>query len=200
MRHPRAHNILAALALSTLAPASTRAAIFYDEFHQGDLSNNRFAPTPFTLTAGDNELIGELAGPDVSGNIDRDYYSVTIPSGYVLSQLTLEFYVSADYQAFIGIQPGPIFPNDPSTVQPGDLLGWLHFGPPYVNTDILPLMGGNGQGFTPPLPAGTYSIWAQQLDDVTDYEMDYVVTPVPAPGCLAAAGLLGIVLSRRRRR
>jgi len=90
----------------------------------------------------------------VSGIIDRGYFSITIPQGYALSQLILEQYFSADPVAFIGIQPGPIFPNDPATVNPSDLLGWMHFGVDDVGADLLPLMGANGQGFVPPLSGG----------------------------------------------
>lgn len=187
--------ILAAIALT--APA--RADVFWNEPSQGDLSNDRFNPTPFTLHAGSNQLIGFLAGDDGTGTgtFDRDYYSITIPAGLQLSEINCQAYFSIDNFAFIAIQPGPTFPNDPTTTNPGDLFGWHHLNISDVGLDILPIIGSNGQGFIPPLPAGTYSFWSQQMDDPTDYLLEFVVTPTPAP---AAAPLLFLAAALRPRR
>lgn len=180
-----------------------QGGILWNELFQGDLSGDRFAPTPLSVSAGSNELFGILAGatggPD--GTIDRDYYTITIPAGHVLAAIVLGAYLSPDFAAFIAVQPGGIFPNDPDSVIPSDLLGWTHFGPIDEGSDLLPGMGMRGQGFTPPLPEGTYSFWAQQTDDYTDYAMDFVVEEVPGPGAgtaLAAVGM-GALGGRRRR-
>ena len=124
-----------------------------------------------------------------------------MPAGYTLSAIILEQYLSSDPVAFLGIQPGPTFPNDPETTAPGDLLGWLHFGADQVGLDLLPLMGANGQGFTPPLPAGTYSFWAQQTGEPTIDILDFVVT-VPSPGTALplAVSAIGLARGRVRRR
>jgi hypothetical protein len=185
--------------VAALLPGPLRADVMWIESVQGDLSDNRFAPTHLLIAPGPNELYGILSGGNDQGGLDRDYFSITVPDGYVLSQIVLDAYYSPDYAAFLGVQPGPIFPNDPDTVQPGDLLGWTHFGPDQLNMDLLPIMGSHGQGFTPPLPAGTYSFWAQQLDDYTEYDLDFVVdVPAPSGAGLIVAPLL--MLGRRRRR
>jgi hypothetical protein len=183
------------------SPSPVRAAVLWNELASGDLSGDRFNPTQFTLNPGDNELFGILAGDDGQGGYDRDYYSVTVPAGHVLSQAVLTLYSSPDFKSFIGIQPGPIFPNDPDTVEPEDLLGWEHFGPDHQDADLLALMGVNGQGFVPPLAAGTYTLWAQQIDDFTEYTLDFIVE-VPEPVSmltLAASMLLACPGFRTRR-
>ncbi len=171
----------------------------WNEVTQGDLSDDRFNPTTLNLTEGSNILFGVIDGDDGMGNIDRDYFSVTVPQGHVLARIDLLLYFSDDFGAFLGIQPGPIFPNDPDTVQPEDLLGWVVFGPSNEGGDLLLAMSVNGQTFTPPLAAGTYTLWAQQLDSFTEWTPDFVVEAVPAPGALAVMGL-GLVGCVRRRR
>src|SRR5215210_758055 len=176
MKNPSVSRIAAcraAVAAALLAGAS-QGGVIWNESVQGDLSDNRFAPTHLPLAPGSNELFGVLSGANSQG-FDRDYYSITIPDGYVLYHIVLELYFSTDFAAFVAVQPGPIFPDDPETVSPGDLLGWAHFGPDEQSMDLLAIMGTNGQGFTPPLPAGTYSFWAQQIDDFTEYAFDFVV-------------------------
>jgi len=44
-------------------------------------------------------------------------------------------------------------------------------------------------GFVPPLPSGTYTFWAQQLNGPTTYQLDFVVAPEPVP----SIGPLGLV-------
>lgn len=195
MRQSHTHTL--AIGASIALAAAARADLLWNEPSQGDLSNNRLQPTAFNLNLGSNELIGFLAG-GASGPIDLDYFSVTIPAGMQLAHMNLLDYLSVDQVAFIAIQPGPIFPDDPENVSPGDLMGWLHVGSENVGTDILTSMGTHGIGFTPPLPSGTYSFWMQQTDDPTDYLMDFVV--VPAPGSFALLALAPTVLARSRRR
>lgn len=185
----------AVLVLGTAAHGQT----LWNEVTQGDLSDDRFNPTVLNLTEGSNILFGVIDGDDGNGSIDRDYFSVTIPQGHVLARIDLLLYLSEDFAAFVGIQPGPIFPNDPDIVLPGDLLGWAVFGPTDEGTNLLLTMSMNGQTFTPPLPAGTYTLWAQQLDSFTEWTPDFVVEAVPAPGVLAVLGL-GVAACARRRR
>jgi len=189
-----------ALALA-LTGNTTNAALIWNEQANGDFSDDRFAPTPLLLAEGSNEVFARIEAQNIDGNLDLDYYSITIPQGYRLAQVILDTYLSTDFAAFMGIQPGPIFPNDPATVEPGDLLGYLHFGPDLQGLDMLPLMGANGQGFAPPLPAGTYTLWVQQVGDFTEYAPNFIVEQVPAPGSLSAlmtAMVIGTATRRRR--
>src|SRR5688572_20519470 len=188
--------VIAAMGVSG-APA--RGDVIWNEPAQGDLSDDRFAPTPLVLSEGSNELFGVMQGGD--GEVfDRDFFSVTVPEGHVLSRIVLRFYFSVDRTAFIAVQPGAVFTEDPDAPDPSAILGWTHFGPADVGDDLLALMGMNGQGFVPPLGAGTYSFWAQQADNFTEYALDFVVE-VPGPG---GAGvmvmLIGLAGGRRRAR
>jgi hypothetical protein len=185
--------MIGVLALPALAPAQ----FLWNELSQGDLSDDHFAPNSFVLSPGDNTLFGTIDGDDGEGNIDRDYFSITIPSGLQLSQLVLAGYDSTDFAAFMGIQPGPIFPDDPKTVAPGDLMGWTLFGQSLIGQDLLPEMGIHGYGFTPPLSSGVFTFWVQQLDTFTEWTGDFVVTEVPEP---SAAALLLIALAHTARR
>jgi len=182
------------------APAAAPANDLWIELIHGDLSDDRLAPTPLVLSLGDNFLYGIMSGAKVEGGYDLDYFSVTVPAGFQLAALTLDHYDSPDFAAFLGIQPGPIFPNDPGDVAPGDLMGFVHMGPQHIGQDLLPIMASMGYGFTPPLQAGVYSFWAQQIDDYTDWTGNFVVTAVPEPTSLAMLVLAGATCIVRRRR
>jgi hypothetical protein len=192
----RCMYVAAAIGMSA-APA--RGDVIWNEPVQGDLSDDRFAPTPLVLMEGSNELFGVMQGGD--GEVfDRDFFSVTVPEGHVLSRIVLGFYFSVDRTAFIAVQRGALFPEDPDAPDPSAILGWTHFGPSEVGGDLLALMGMNGQGFAPPLGAGTYSFWAQQTDNFTEHALDFVIE-VPGPG---GTGTVVVMISlaggRRRKR
>lgn len=193
------HRPLAIVASFALFSGCANAQVLWDELGQGDLSDDRFHPTQLTLQPGSNVLFGIIDGDDGTGNIDRDYFTFTVPAGYQLSEITLTNYFSVDFAAFFGVQPGPVFPDDPDTVRPGDLLGWTLFGGSLQGSDILPLMGANGRTFAAPLPAGTYSFWAQQLDNYTEWAPDFVVTEAPGVGGVGVGGAALFMWPRRRR-
>lgn len=194
MKH--AAFVICALACSPLASAS----VLWNEMSGGDLSDNRLAPTSLALLPGDNELFGIMSGERDGGGFDVDYFTVTIPAGYQLSQVMLDHYDSFDAVAFMAIQPGSIFPDDPDTVDPGDLLGWTHFGTLQLGQDLLTTMSITTARFTPPLTGTHYTFWVQQLDDYTDWTGRFVVTEIPAPGVAYSFLCACVPLCRRRRR
>lgn len=200
MRRP-----LAVLAATVLAVSPARSDLIWYEQVNGDFSNDRLNPTPLTLSAedegGSNDIFGRIEGIDPMGNLDRDYFSVTIPAGTALTAIILDTYISTDAAAFMGIHPGPIFPFDPDTVRPEDPLGWTLFGTDSIDADLLLFMSFNGQRFTPPLPAGTYTLWVQQIGELTEYSVNFVVQPIPAsPGLACLALGAACALQRRRTR
>ena len=101
---------------------------------------------------------------------------------------------------------GTSFIPDRATI--GSFLGGDHFDPLPVNTDMLPNLAtgpNGGQGFAIPLPAGTYTFFAQQTGPhITDYTIDFVVSRVPViptPSAWLAGGIgLAAVGSLRRMR
>lgn len=184
-----------AFVLSATASASL-ADVVHDESLHGDLSNDRLAPTAYMLSLGANSVLA------TSSQGDREFIALTIPAGAELSAILQISYVGEDDVAFAAVQAGPQLTVDPDLFDPTGLLGWAHFGPfAFSNgSDILPSMGmGSGaDGFTPPLPAGTYTFWLQQAGpSLTSFQLDFIVTPAPGAASLLAVGLFA-VLHRRR--
>ncbi len=161
---------------------SAGAAIIHDESVNGDISGDRMHPTTYTLAPGVNSVIATTSAND------QEYITLVVPTGYRLASLVLASYVSDNGIAFIGMQAGSTFTEDASNPNVANLLGWAHFGTDFGNIgqDILDDMGTafGVIGFTPPLPAGPYTYWIQQFDfDLTTYQFDFVVEPVPqVPG------------------
>jgi hypothetical protein len=197
---------LTLLVLIGLSCGSFARADNYNESIDGDLSNNRLAPTVIALDPGANTV----TATSVAG--DPEYYTINVPSGYSLSAVTLVSYVSADALAFVGIQSGTMFTEPPTGTNVTQLLGYTHFGTGNgtVGTDILDNMGaGAGAiGFVGALGAGDYTMWSQQTGaSSTTYALEYQLTAVPAPvpalsasvAFLLCAGL-GLVLVATRRR
>lgn len=193
-------RVMAAAVLALSASASAQFSVVWDEVTQGDISDDRFAPNAFTLVPGDNLFFGVIEGDDGMGGLDRDYFTITVPAGFQLSQMILTGYLSADFAAFVGFQAGPIFQNPPDMVTPDDLLGWVLINPELIEQDLLPLMGAQGQGFTPPLGEGSYAFWVQQTGLFTEWSASFVVEEVPAPGTamVGLVGLAGMVRGLRR--
>lgn len=176
MKPSRLLFMLILLFVMTLFARAVYADSGYDEGSNGDLSNNRNAPTAFTLTAGQNRL----TATSVQG--DREYVTIAVPQGYQLEHLVAASYVSSDAVAFVGMQAGVQFTEPPTATNQANLLGYTHFGPGRNNigTDILDDMGAvtSTIGFTAPLPSGAYTLWLQQAGtSTTTYSLDFLVAP-----------------------
>ena len=93
----------------------------------------------------------------------------------------------------------------PSATDATGLLGWFHYDSSDIGTNILPLMGTSGfgsAGFTPPLPAGSYSFWVQELSTGTaPYGFDFTLaTPEPASWAMFLSAEALIAARTRRKR
>lgn len=185
-----------AAAISPLA----HGGLLWSEQLNGDFADHHLSPTALVLSPGQSEINGRIEDGGGGAHLDLDYFSLTIPAGHRLESMVLLTYLSPDAAAFLAIQPGPIFPQSPDDITGGDqLMGWVHFGPSYLSLDLLPFMAANGFGFTPPLPSGTFSFWAQQTDDLTEYTLLLDVQPIPAPPAFLAGAVLTLAAVRRRR-
>jgi hypothetical protein len=216
---PFAKTLFSAAICALLATALAKATI-YNETGSGDLSNDKAAPTPLTLTPGLNSVIGTVNG---FGKGDpQDWVSFTIPTGFVMISYVNAKYVSADDQGFTGFQFGSSFPGGvDSEFDAANYAGYAHFGTAAQNPDgnptssstvgvnLLPLMADPSfapgtTGFTPPLAAGTYTFLIQQGDDeTTGYRFNMTVRPVQAPESgsslfFLSMGSLAILALRRR--
>jgi|JI10StandDraft_1071094.scaffolds.fasta_scaffold26361_4 hypothetical protein len=149
--------------------ASQAWAAGYAEKKLGDLSDDGLAPTVVRLKPGSSNAIagkfGTVLKPDGT-HTDRDYFTIHLAEGETLEAIILSSPGDVGGAAsFIGVQSGEQVTVPPVGGSPADLLGWANFDGLDVGRDILPDIGaGVGAiGFTPPLRAGTYSFWVEDL-------------------------------------
>jgi len=178
---------------------SASADLMWDEAIDGDLSDDYLNPTQIFTKGVNNHVIFTTATGD-----DREYFTFTIDAGYQLSALILDgFATDPDTNlAFLGVAEGSVFPTGPDAPDVTTLLGYGLIGLSDVGNDILQLigLGGGAQGFSGPLGPGTYTWWAQETaPSVDDWDLNFVVTEIPAPGAFALLGIAGLAGSRRRR-
>lgn len=191
----RAASRMVVALVATLGACAAQAQTLWNESIQGDLADTGLAPTALLAAIGSNQVLGETGNP--GSGIDRDYFSIFVPAGTVLSSLRFlpNTFVSGSV-GFFAMQVGPQVTTTPSGGGSEALLGFVHYDNSYAGTDILSLINPSG-----PLSSGTYSIWVQETGGVTEYGLDFVVTPVPLPGAawLLLSGLFGLSAVRRLR-
>lgn len=182
-------------AVVSLATAfHANAAIVYDEGVSGDLSGDGLAPTSISLGTGSNEIFGST-GRTLELGTDRDYFTVTVPTGYeIVSLVELAGTTVVSGVSFLAVQTGTQVTVSQTPDDATGLLGWIHYFPTSVDVEILEALGSGGMGatdFTPPLPSGNYAFWIQDTGlGSSSYGFDIVVA-LPEPG-VAAALLLGL--------
>ncbi|HUB26443.1 MAG TPA: PEP-CTERM sorting domain-containing protein [Tepidisphaeraceae bacterium] len=195
--------------------AISPGAVIWNSSINGPLSENPASPTAFTLSAGTNSIISVVGGGNGETGINQNWVNVTIPDGFQLSEYVLAAYSSTDQQGFTGFQAGASFAGGELAVNTeSSYLGYTHYGigatngslPPtnLVGDDLLPLMANpalavGATGFTPPVPAGTYTFLIQQLGATTNYQFDFDVTSVPEPASIGLFSLAPLLIGRRRR-
>jgi hypothetical protein len=173
----------------------------YNEFVDGDLSNDLLNPTDLGPAGlGVNSVRLSVFESTTPGG-DFDVFTFEIQGGQEMAGLLLLDYLGSDEIAYLAIAAGPVFPVNPND-NPSDFLGGALIGPPVagIGSDYFPLLQlpfAGGTGFSGNLGAGSYSIFVQQTGEYTELELGIVV--IPAPGSIAALGLLGLVGVRRRR-
>jgi hypothetical protein len=204
-------NVGFAFALMSSLAGFANAAVIWDEAVNGPLGdfNNQTQLGAFNL--GDNEILG-TTGQGPLGVFDRDYFSFAVPAGLQLTALKVLNAVSAGPMgtSFIGIGAGTAITVPPTPTPPDAsfLLGWRHYSPADIGTDILAAIGNpvppmGAAGFVPPLGAGNYAIWIQDTALCTcTYGFDFVLAAIPEPASSAGilTGLAVLVAVRRARR
>jgi len=201
--------------VAALSALPTAQATSYTESFEGDMSNDRLAPTRLELNydtslnvVGSNVISGQV-GRDTKGGIDRDYLNVIVPLGYVLSELRVgtQTTIGGSAGSFIGLAAGTSMPVLASATSASGLLGWKLYSPADATTDILDdmaLAGNGASGFQRPLPANDYTFWIQELaPGKYNYRFNLILTPVPEPDAwwlslIGAAAWLLFSVSKRR--
>jgi len=179
------------------------AGFTYTESIDGDLSDNRLAPSSLAASFGSNILTGTIGkGPNPNGP-DLDYVTITIPVSMQLTQLNLLKANVGGAYSFIAIQQGTQVTVPYTTADASPLLGWHHFGGAEQGTDILQAIGaGPGAiGFAGPLGPGQYTFWIMELNTAAarEFSLELILIPGPATAMLGMTGCL-LVSARRRQR
>ncbi|MEM9884510.1 MAG: T9SS type A sorting domain-containing protein [Bacteroidota bacterium] len=170
--------VVATLLVDDITALTNNTSAPYDETTDGDISDDRFAPTAISVAEGSNTISGCVQGNSQPGGRDIDYFTFEVPAGSELTAINLDNYdADPGNLAFIGIQAGTTFTEPPSGTNVANLLGGLTYGESDESTDILPAMGNlsGAMGFTPPLPAGNYTIWMNQTGPPSCYTLDLVI-------------------------
>ena len=188
----------------TAITGSAAADLMWDESIDGDLSDDYLNPTQLFLDGVNNHVVFTTVGAGSNGGSnDLEYFTFTIAEGYELVSLVLDAFETEPVSnlGFIGVAAGAVFPTPPDSPDPTTLLGYALPGVEDVGNDILQAIGAGpgSEQFTGPLGAGTYTFWAQETGPSTDnWDLNFVVTEVPAPGAVALLGISGLVTRRRR--
>jgi len=180
------------------------AATIYNEGISGDLPNSGLEPKLLAVGVGSNQVFGTTGRVTAT---DRDYFRITLGPGLELTAIIELPGTTAGGVSFIGIEAGSQVTVSTGATEATGLLGWWHYSPADINTNILPEMAVPAEGsagFTVPLGPGSYSFWIQDFSAGTfDYGFDLVVSETPEPGTagalLAGLAVMSILLSRRTR-
>jgi hypothetical protein len=191
---------------ASLAASSPALAQGYSE--PPDLSNDPAAPTPVTLSVGDNLISGTTGRLTMNDPVDQDYFTFTLGANEVLSAITiLEGTTTSGVAgvAFIALDSGSSVTY--SGTDATGLLGWTHYNGANTGQNILPIMSVPNQGSSGfgAIGDGTYSVWIQEASPgmIEPYRFNFLVRETPEPATwammLAGFGCVGLAFRRRRK-
>jgi hypothetical protein len=208
----RAAFCLSVLTVSLALASRASAGVAYDESVSGDLSNDRLVPTAVTVSGGSNWIVGSTGRSPAAG-VDRDYFTVDVPTGFVLSDIIEVAGTTAGGNfSFFGMEAGNQLTLDPATTTATGLLGWTHYVSAASDMDIFPTLGTpsmGSTGFSGSLPAGNYSFWIQDSNPGSvpytfDLELSQAVGTAPdsSPTILleglALVAIAGLIVSQKK--
>jgi MYXO-CTERM domain-containing protein len=200
-----------------LVSSGLSAATVWSEGTDGELSNDYANPTLISLGVGQNLITGTMGengqsgcykatGPngeiELQSNLDGDYFTFEVPTGYTLDFAVSSYSFSGTNAAsgFIGLASGS------SLTVPTDDYPTIEFHTLFKATGFnswktYPAFDDVGALV---LEAGTYVVWLQEtrLGTITSYSLNFQTTAIPEPASAVwwlgavAAGVAGM---RRRR-
>ena len=179
------------------------AAVVWDESVNGDLSINGFAPTSVPVSPGVNSIVGWVGNPHPVENDLADSFVLEVPDGFKRSGVLLRSYVPyfEDFWCPASFVPATqelqmasasAF-DDVQFRESSGYIGASRFDVSHLGADIAP-------GDHATLPAGHY-VWhlsSLPRSGSADYQIDFVISPIPEPGVMAAMAALGLLTLGRR--
>ena len=162
-KHFSVWSLLFVSAICSFTPiAAFGQVVVHDESTDGDLSSGQLAPTQLVLSPGSNII----RGMTTSDPLDRDFWTFSLPAGQWLTAVILDAHDTVEDLSFFAVQEGSEISD--ITSSSGLLAATLVGGSTgaFVGDDVLDNLGDaglGGMGFTPPLTAGTYTFWYQEL-------------------------------------
>ena len=196
------------LALAALGVV-TLGSVAYAENYVGPFSDKPNVPTAVSFSLGDNVVTG------ATGGFVSNYFTFDVAQGDDLSGITVLAASLHPDLTFIGIESG-----DKVTATPMSsvgLLGYTLYDSSVLGMNILPAIGASdppgfpnsspgATTFTPPLGAGTYSVWVVDGDGSKDgvpFSLDFQISAAPEPSTwalmIAGVGMAGAALRFGRR-
>lgn len=202
------------IAILAFPPNAYAVNIVHNEAVNGDLSSDNLNPTQLNLSVGSNHIIGSTTG---NPNLDRDFFSLTIPSGYLLNKIILADYIDLDddglNQGFFAVQAGSKIETSTINANTPSLLGAAVIGAEsgkQVGENVLddlgvanPIRGYSFVGFSSgKLSEGTYTFWIQETrGGIQRYNLDFVLTPIPEPSTIVGIGaVMGFAALMKRKK
>lgn len=183
-----------------LITSSSYGNIVHDEDIDGDLSGDNLAPANLVFAPGDNEIHGSTTFDP----LDRDFITISVNTGFELTEIILQLYNSdPGQQSFFAVEAGS---QVTSTTNPANLLGsaLIGFDPGSQQGDnVLDDLGNaglGGAGFSGSLGPGTYTFWYQETGSDTSYEFNYIIQAIPEPGSTLLVACFGTGMVFRRQR
>jgi hypothetical protein len=186
-----------------------RAAIvtLHSESVNGDLSGVSTSPTSFgaagVLTANEYRVIGGTT----SSPLDRDFWTITIPTNHRLASITLAAFTNTDNRSFFAVASGSSIPalNDPGILLGGTFVGDVvgrRVGDNLLDDLANRVHIGGTPQFSGPLGPGVYTFWSQETAGTVTYSYQFNVEAVPEPSSmmLFAVGTLAMAARRTQRR
>lgn len=187
-----------------LISANVQAAVVWNELpannlsplsDPNDLSGDPTVPSLLTFQLGENSILGRMGREDPADPIDRDIFTVTIPTGQSLTSIrVVDLDGSGGAGSFYAVGPGStINLSNPSTHISNALINQTG----EVFDDLIENPYNGGTGLSGPLGPGTYTFWFQETSAIIRYEMAYTVVPEPIANTAFAIALLGSAFALR---
>jgi formylglycine-generating enzyme required for sulfatase activity len=141
-------------------PGDSKTA--WNELVNGAFSLKPDAPTRVVFDAGVNKIQASIG----QGETNRDFFTFTVPPGWSLTSMRLASYASTDPKGWIGVQSGAAWTVGNEVAL---MVSQQHFGKDDVGEELF------GIGLGDPLGPGTYTVRAQQVGAVANYELEILI-------------------------